>query len=297
VHKLLVHDGYDDANHILFTDNWYTSLDVARLCLLREIHVVGTIKTNRSGIPKDGIFPAKGAGVKARGEMKSMYNATESTYFTAWMDNKPVHMLHTFPTESFTCDRKDKTDGEWRKLSVNRPTIIGLYNKGMGGTDKLDQKTSYYSYEHSSVRWTHRIFSHFLMVAAANAHILYTWGKVGKLKMEFLEFLRLIIIALSGIPVNVNTDPDLPEDFGSKRCRSDTWLKADMMAKRLNKTEFFHYPSDVNTKFPDERRECVVCTHKTRTKCSCCNAFLCCDGSGMQNHFWRFHNIEDFKVY
>jgi hypothetical protein len=35
------------GNHIMATDNWYTSLQAARFCHSTGLHYVGTLRTNR----------------------------------------------------------------------------------------------------------------------------------------------------------------------------------------------------------------------------------------------------------
>jgi hypothetical protein len=53
---------YHDKEHVLATDNWYTSMDVAKLVQEepRKMHFVGTCKSNKRGIPKN----AKGVQAK-----------------------------------------------------------------------------------------------------------------------------------------------------------------------------------------------------------------------------------------
>jgi hypothetical protein len=78
-------------------------------------HYVGTIRTNKKGLP--GKFPNTGSGKKRRGEMKQMRCSAGNgsfAYFTAWQDNKPVHLLSTFPSYLSSCSRVTKNaDGTW----------------------------------------------------------------------------------------------------------------------------------------------------------------------------------------
>ena len=60
-------------------------------------------------------------------------------------------------------------------LKLPRPSAVENYNKVMGGTDLGDQLGSYYRFEHQMTKWPHRIFTHFMMLAAVNAHILRNW--------------------------------------------------------------------------------------------------------------------------
>ena len=51
IHALLEPPKFHHRGHVLFTDNWYTSLQSVKICGERRIHSVGTIKANRKGLP------------------------------------------------------------------------------------------------------------------------------------------------------------------------------------------------------------------------------------------------------
>ena len=56
----------------------------------------GTCKANKQGIPNDGIFPKDGRNKQPRGTRRQIVKLMEKkVYFTAWQDNKPVHLLST----------------------------------------------------------------------------------------------------------------------------------------------------------------------------------------------------------
>ena len=95
VHKLTLNECYHGLCHVCHTDNWYTSVEMCQMCRDRKILCVGTVKINRKGLPKEGIFPKKGAGKRDKGDVKCMQKLGEDLFFTAWQDNKPVHMLST----------------------------------------------------------------------------------------------------------------------------------------------------------------------------------------------------------
>ena len=62
---------YKNKGHILATDNWYTSLEVALLVARSGNHFVGTCKTNKAGLPAAGKFPKTGNGKQQRGGVSS----------------------------------------------------------------------------------------------------------------------------------------------------------------------------------------------------------------------------------
>ena len=94
-------------NHILCTDNWYTSVVLSVYLISIGVYLIGTCKSNKNFLPKAGIYKKAGAGKKHRGEMNAIVckapGRTEAhIYLTSWMDNKSVHMISTLPTHRTT---------------------------------------------------------------------------------------------------------------------------------------------------------------------------------------------------
>jgi hypothetical protein len=52
---------------------------------------------------------------------------------------------HTIPTMQGSCIRMAKTNNDgWQRKEYVRPTVIPIYNHGMGGTDSGDQRLETY---------------------------------------------------------------------------------------------------------------------------------------------------------
>lgn len=194
-------------------DNWYTSLEAIQHLNKAplKMHVVGTVKTNQAWLPKKCIFPKVGRSKKARGAIKSVCNNKTGSkiYFTAWMDSKPVHLLHTFAPKIQKVKQKSIIDGTYKDIKIPRPTPIEVYNKGMGGTDKFDQFSSYYDDRTRVIFWQSRIFNHFLRASAINAQILY--NKKMKKHLTLLQYLTEIIKEWC---VNDQEEGELDQDNG-----------------------------------------------------------------------------------
>ena len=105
-YKLLDYPMYNDVNHVLFTDNWFTSLQQIEICLQRGIHFFGTVQQKRKGIPFSFKTKHGQRQQRERGDFTSVkagfYVSQETNddiyYYTAWLDRKPVGVLHTIPT-------------------------------------------------------------------------------------------------------------------------------------------------------------------------------------------------------
>jgi hypothetical protein len=69
------------------------------------------------------------------------------------------------------CNRWDKVGKTY--IDVPRPEVIYLYNKNMGGVDKLDFLLSLYRSYHRSKKWTVRMITHATDLGLANSWLEY----------------------------------------------------------------------------------------------------------------------------
>lgn len=63
----------------------------------------------------------------------------------------------------------------WKKGNkkiIDRPKIIGIYNKYKGGVDLYDQIISAYEFERKVYKWRKRIFYHLLDIAIVSSYII-----------------------------------------------------------------------------------------------------------------------------
>lgn len=90
-----------------------------------------------------------------------------------WYDNKPINMGSNFITSGTPeyVKRWDKKNKEF--VHIERPEVIKLYNKSMGGVDKHDQLVSYYRMHMKSKKWTLRMIFHAFDMAVANCWLEY----------------------------------------------------------------------------------------------------------------------------
>jgi hypothetical protein len=87
VRELTCNTDFHGWLHVLHLDNWFSSLETIQLCRMVQMHHVGTVRVNRKGLPKEGIFPKKGKGKMEKGTVKCMQKPGEDCYLTAWQDN------------------------------------------------------------------------------------------------------------------------------------------------------------------------------------------------------------------
>ena len=110
---------------------------------------------------------------------------------------------------------KQPVNGQYQVLNIQLPSQIKVYNQGMGGIDLGDQYASYYNFHHQSWNWMRRIYAHFFLVAARNAHILYK--DAYQELSQFLDFLKILVTELMGLEVvDLDAEGDGEEEEDSQ---------------------------------------------------------------------------------
>ena len=92
-----------------------------------------------------------------------------------WMDNRSVLLVSTAlegMVDVSSVQTREK--GSTTKSAIPCPTVVKLYNNGMGGVDLMDQRTAAYQLDRkSSVRFYLRIFFDLLDIACVNSFLVY----------------------------------------------------------------------------------------------------------------------------
>lgn len=294
--------GYKGNNFILTTDNWYTSIHEAIYLARHSIHCCGTLRANRvsSAAPPEGAVIKK-TGAPPRGTMRCHELSSRllppnwELFVTAWVDNKPVHVLHTWPTFQDVCERnvKQQAGQAYQKKKIPRPTVCKVYNKSMGGTDLADLFLAAYATKHRAKRWQPRILFHCIQMAVVNAHILYCNKKqlpTGSCRL--LDFLTMLFQEIAPQPAPPSQPSSyMPGVVLSKRNRS--WWSAHVLLR----TQGQHFPDKFSrpraqhageTRF-NPLRKCIYCCEKqVLTFCKQCGVFLC-----LGRCFHDFHTQHD----
>jgi len=254
-------------------------------------------------LPKEAIFPLTGRGKKSRGDMKMMEKIIENDkkiYFISWMDNKPVHLLSTYPSQMRAISRADTATNEYRRVEINQPTVVHEYNSGMGGTDLQDQKASYYRYQHKTRKWHHRLVSHFMMTSVVNSQVLY--NKVKGTNIPLVNYIKILMNQMKeGREVEMGGDGDEGEEKNNDSDDEDVLVAANQQQQRQKKWSTWEkdpsriVPGHTPNRIYGTRGFCRAnCGEKSNIKCVECNVWLCCSGIRNSNCFYRFHNNVHF---
>jgi hypothetical protein len=149
----------------LFVDRFYTSVVTARVLLLRNIYLTGTIMSNRSGLPPQLLEFAL-----APGAFRSSV-AEPGIGLVSWKDTTNVLLLSTAisPSEEGTIQKKRR--GWSEPIELPAPAVAVLYRSKMGSVDHHDQHLSYYNTDRRSIRWWMKL-GHWLLDATIMCVVL-----------------------------------------------------------------------------------------------------------------------------
>lgn len=179
--------------HFLFFDNFFSSFGLFERLQQLQIYAAGTIRTNWFANPpllsdKEMRRLGRGTTFKVTSDVPGC-----NIGIVKWFDNKPVNLGSNFIAsgEVDHVTRWDKKEKQF--VDIERPEMVRLYNKSMGGVDKLDQLISYYRIFIRSRKWTLRMIMHAFDMVIFNCWIQYKKEaeilKVPKRKiMDLMDF-------------------------------------------------------------------------------------------------------------
>ena len=172
------------VNHIIYFDNFYTSLPLLVYLRARGIFSVGTVRANR--IPNSKFPNEKNTEFKKQNRgfsieyVGSAYGVDIATVL--WKDTKNVKLCSTYvgtmpflktdlvrqPAKISRYNHKEKS-----YVEVDCPQIIREYNAHMGGVDLMDSYMGRNGLRIKSKNMATRTLNHLLDMAITNAFVLY----------------------------------------------------------------------------------------------------------------------------
>lgn len=153
-----------NKGHILYTDNYYTSIELAKSLLANKTHLVGTMRKNKKNVPNKELSEKI-----PKGQMICLENG-DGIVVTKWQDKREVRMLSSCHgleyVETGTRDRNG--------IPVLKPLVICEYNKAKVGIDVSDQMSSYGTAVRKTIRWYHKVAEELLLgTAVVNSWLAY----------------------------------------------------------------------------------------------------------------------------
>lgn len=232
--------------HLVF-DNFFTSVNLLEKLKSINIRATGTIRSNR--VMKCAI-DFKKMKKQPRGSSCS-FVSNNAIFICCWRDNNIVCLAsNTIGTDPISVANRWSTS-EKKRVRISQPNIVSVYNKNMGGVDRMDQNISQYRIGIRGKKWYSSIVLYIIDLAVQNAWQLHRM--YNKNKMDRLAFRRSIVISYL---TRYKTEPT-PGRSGGKP-------SSVIMEIRYDKFEHYLIPQDSQTR-------CGQCHQKTTTRCMKCN--------------------------
>ncbi len=236
---------------VITTDNWYTSLNLAQELHLRNLNLLGTVRKNRTFIPKE--FVAKNP---RRPIHSTMFGYLDNITLLSYQAkrNRCVLCLTTVP--EILHDQISGQDPQ------QRPEAILLYNKTKGGVDTVDKLKTTYDVTRGTRCWNLVIWFAIMNMAAINAYVVYRRNTRSTIiRSHFLKQLALDLI------------------YNQAQRRLTVMQTLNLIKTRIE---------DVFPRSPDEpapvvqgpsEGKCYLCpavlNRKTVTQCAICTRHIC----------------------
>lgn len=262
------------GNHHVYFDNFFTSVDLLIYLKENQIFACGTVRKNRSRLPKNEKSDKK----MGKGEYEFRTSNTGLRWIK-WMDKKAVYFLSNYhdPSEATVVHRRQK-DGSL--LPIACPMVCADYNQHMGYVDYSDRLLSTYKIDRKSKKWWVRLFWYFVDLTIINSFIIYKEKNLQpsltlkKFRLRLTE--QLVGHKLSSLKGRKRVDSE--RDISSRKPQVN-------LEKRQSQSS--HMPVYITSK-----RRCVQCsTNNNQVRCQwickTCNVPLCL--SSTKNCFLSYH--------
>ena len=258
-----------NSNYDIVMDNFFTSPSLLRFLKGNGLAATGTVRANRTeNAPLQAVDDMK---KEARGSSDVVNDNKSNATFVRWKDNKVVTVASTlYGKEPMKRARRYIKDKGGR-VEIDQPNSISVYNKTMGGVDRMDQNTGAYMIKiHSNKCWW-PLFRFCVDLAVNNAFQVYRLQPLqqGENQLDLLGFRREIVKVYHA------------------RFRSDKTLPLIFPAPRSTQRVIpeIHYDGIDHWIAKGNQRRCAKCSKTSKYFCEKCNVGL------LPDCFMDFHTI------
>jgi hypothetical protein len=243
-------NGYQNMNHILFMDSWFTSPGVIDALKVRGILSCGSVRSNRRGLPA---VAKEGIDALAQGDW--IHRQKDDLSLEVWKDQKVLWLLynHISPTATTSLNRWDE---EGDRVAVQCPQSIEDYFMRARSIDIINQLHYSYLMGRKSKRSWPRLVWWLLDMCILNAFKLWSIDQAPVRQLDFREQLMFELVA------------SLPADQKPQR--------EGRQPHAVNALAKDHYPVRSGVE-----RDCVQCSHQPNHRvessfiCAKCSVHLC----------------------
>lgn len=232
---------------------------------MKEFGYEGTGTIRQNLIPSSCPLPLKDKLKKMeRGYIASSRISECNITVTKWVDNAVVSVASTLFGKEPVGRAVRYSRAEHARVQVTIPNAVVMYNKNMGGTDRMDQNVNAYRIGARGKKWWFSIFTWLVDVSIQNAWLLHRKGGHGLTQLQFRRSIANHFCRTYG---------EIRAPWGFRRPESQIELDA-----RYDLVGHFIVRNPT-------RRGCAGynCLRSVNTKCVKCDVGLCVDC------FYNFH--------
>lgn len=288
-------EGLSQTGSIIFTDSFYTAVDVADHLSKRGMGMVGTLRLNRVGIPNNLRYKgARNFPAKEKGDPVYWLRKLEKNPYPlvciGWWDKKPIGFLSTVYSSRYVSKPVKDKDPNHRLTKM--PEMVLEYNYYMGGIDLSDQRRKSYAFPHPGKKWYLHMY-HYLVESCLN-NSLITFNDLRIHMREKVDALRFRWELIEGMlkladmleRQNIRELDETPEDSYASR---ETARQKKSTSERLTGR---HFAEKIKAGWGGR---CVVCSARRKKRqvefiCADCGVHLC-----PEECFKIFHTVEHYE--
>lgn len=278
VKKLM--DRYLGKDHVLYTDNYYTSPLLSKYLLEHGTGSCGTVRANRRHFPKFNTGVPQGTVQRQQ---------ADGMLALAWQDKRQVKMLSTVHRgDMVNTAKKDRRTGE----TVKKPDAVVDYNINMRLVDKADMQVGSIECVRKCVKWYKKMFLHLIDITVLNAYNLYMTKTGNKIKLRVFSknIIAQLLEKYGVVQEKRKGRPSLQRQPQQDRLQAKNWLMRHHLA-------IVPPPPPPGTQKLRGQRQCYVCAHTSKrptkrrdvtTWCQGCDVGLCVEC------YYEYHTCEVF---
>lgn len=143
------------------TDNFFTSLALARKLKTKQLTLVGTVRHSRREIPKS----------LTDHRHKNLYS---STFVFSEVDRMLLVSYKAKPSKTILLLSSQHQVASVSEQKKKKPNVIEYYNSTKGGVDAMDERVGTYTTKYATRRWPAVVFCNILDISSFNAYVLHS---------------------------------------------------------------------------------------------------------------------------
>ena len=171
-------------------DNFFNSVKLVTMLKDKLVKATGTIRENRT--EKCPLTSNDALKKQGRGKFDFKTDTKNDVLVCKWNDNSVVNLCSNAAGVHPISKASRYSSSEKKRVQIDQPFLIKLYNEHMGGVDRMDQNVSKYRIGLRGKKWYWCLISYMLDVSINNAWQLQKICN-NKNPMDMLQFRRYIV--------------------------------------------------------------------------------------------------------